>query len=160
MAGEENHFDSSRAELFEALGHPTRVKILRSLEIRPMSFSEIKKEVGIESSGHLQFHLGKLSGLIRADNLGNYALTDDGRGALHVAETALGSQVSPGWKRGVPTRFVIAIVAIAIVWAAVMVSTSIELSGTGFDTIVVVLGGGFIACLLIVARLGQTSGGY
>ena len=30
-----NHFDSSRAELFEALGHPTRVKILRTLETKP-----------------------------------------------------------------------------------------------------------------------------
>jgi DNA-binding transcriptional ArsR family regulator len=160
MAEAENNFDSSRAELFEALGHPTRVKILRSLEARPMSFSEIKKEVGIESSGHLQFHLGKLSGLIRADSLGNYTLTDDGRGALHVAETALRSEAPLGWKGGIPARFVVGIVAVAIVWAAIMVATSIELSGTEFNTLVVILGGGFIACLLIMARLGQLSSGY
>jgi DNA-binding HxlR family transcriptional regulator len=157
MSDEESHFDSSRAELFEALGHSTRVKILRSLEAKPMSFSEIKRSVGIESSGHLQFHLSKLTGLIRTDTSGNYALTEDGRGALHVAETALRSDATQRLGKGIPTRFVIAIVAIAVVWALVMIATSIELSGTDFDSVVVVLGGGFIACLLILARLGQTS---
>ena len=58
-----------------------------------MSFSELKRAVGIESSGHLQFHLGKLAGLIKTDESGNYVLTDDGRGALLVAQTALRSEV-------------------------------------------------------------------
>ena len=79
-----NHFDSSRAELFEALGHPTRVKILRTLEGRPMGFAELKREVGIESSGHLQFHLGKLNGLVSTNAEGSYTLTDDGREAIRV----------------------------------------------------------------------------
>lgn len=61
MAEPEKVFDSSRAELFEALGHPTRVKILKALGERPMGFAELKREVGIESGGHLQFHLGKLA---------------------------------------------------------------------------------------------------
>ena len=122
-----------------------------------MSFSELKRAVGIESSGHLQFHLGKLAGLIKTDESGNYVLTDDGRGALLVAQTALRSEVPQGLKRGIPTTFVLAIVAISVVWAVVMIGTSIELSGREFDSVVVVLGGGFIACLLILARLGQTS---
>jgi len=79
-----SHFDSSRAELFEALGHPTRVKILRTLETKPMGFAELKREVGIESSGHLQFHLGKLNGLVSTDAEGSYILTDDGREAIRV----------------------------------------------------------------------------
>jgi len=151
----ESHFDSSRAELFEALGHPMRVRILRTLQAKSMSFSELKKELGIESSGHLQFHLNKLSGLIRTDSLGNYGLTDDGREALNVAETALRSEASHGLKRGYPTRFVVAMVSTAVVWAVVMIATSMELAGTEFDSVVVILGGGFIACLLILARLGQ-----
>ena len=159
MPEEENHFDSSRAEFFEALGHPTRVRILRALEAKPMSFSELKRELGIESSGHLQFHLGKLAGLVRTDRNGNYALTEDGEGAFHVAQTALRSEDGSVLKRGVAARFVVAIVAIAVVWALVMVATSIELEGTEFDSVVVVLGGGFIACLLILARLGQMSNG-
>jgi len=158
MSEEGNHFDSSRAEFFEALGHPTRIRILRSLEMGPKSFSELKRGVGIESSGHLQFHLGKLAGLIKTDGNGNYVLTEDGRGALNVAETALRSEAAQGLKMRTPTRFMVAIVAIAIVWALVMIATSIELAGSEFDSVVVVLGGGFIACLLILARLGQTSG--
>jgi DNA-binding HxlR family transcriptional regulator len=83
-----SHFDSSRAELFEALGHPTRVKILRTLETKPMGFAELKREVGIESSGHLQFHLGKLAGLVTTNAEGSYTLTDDGREAIRVLKAS------------------------------------------------------------------------
>lgn len=84
-----SHFDSSRAELFEALGHPTRVKILRTLETKPMGFAELKREVGIESSGHLQFHLGKLNGLVSTNAEGSYILTDDGREAIRVLRSTM-----------------------------------------------------------------------
>ena len=98
MSEEENHFDSSRAELFEALGHPIRVKILRTLEARPMGFAELKREVGIESSGHLQFHLGKLAGLVGTTSDGFYTLTDDGREALRVATvTSQSHHRGSGW---------------------------------------------------------------
>ncbi len=123
-----------------------------------MGFSELKRELGIESSGHLQFHLAKLSGLVKTDGTGDYALTDEGRGALHVAETALRSELQGRSKgRGnISARFVMAIVAVSVVWACVMVATSMELAGTSFDSVVIILGGGFIACLLILARIGRT----
>ena len=60
MTDEGDQFDSSRAELFEALGHPSRVKILKVLERNQLGFADLKREVGIGSSGHLQFHLNKL----------------------------------------------------------------------------------------------------
>jgi DNA-binding transcriptional ArsR family regulator len=77
-------FSRDRAELFEALGHPTRVRILRLLADSPRSFSELKGALGIDSSGQLQFHLGKLNGLIRVGEQGNYALTDEGKEALRI----------------------------------------------------------------------------
>jgi len=99
MSDHGNHFDSSRAELFEALGHPVRVRILLSLEGKPMGFADLKKEVGIESSGHLQFHLGKLAGLVGTTSEGLYALNDDGREAIRVLKTTtLGNEVSPRGK--------------------------------------------------------------
>ena len=49
-----------------------------------MGFSELKKEIGIESSGHLQFHLGKLAHLVGTNAEGSYSLTDDGREALRA----------------------------------------------------------------------------
>jgi len=156
MPQNENHFDSSRAELFEALGHPTRVKILRTLTERPMSFSELKRETGIESSGHLQFHLGKLSSLVKTDAVGNYALTDEGRDALQVAQAALRSE---NGMRKVWTRFDTANIAISIVWAVMIVATSMELPArSDVGTIILLtLLAGFVACLLILSRLGQTS---
>jgi len=49
-----------------------------------MGFAELKREVGIENSGHLQFHLGKLEGLLKVGDNGTYSLTDDGREPLRV----------------------------------------------------------------------------
>jgi len=105
MAERGDGFDSSRAELFEALGHPARVKILRALEEKPATFSELKREVGIESSGHLQFHLGKLVGLVSATSEGSYALTDEGKDAVRVLKSArFHSEGITPWGRGVSLR--------------------------------------------------------
>jgi DNA-binding transcriptional ArsR family regulator len=77
-------FSKEKAELFDALGHPTRIKILESLSNSPKSFSDLKKDLNIESSGLMQFHLGKLQGLIKTISDGSYVLTDEGREALRV----------------------------------------------------------------------------
>lgn len=111
----EPEFNAGRAELFEALGHPIRIRILQTLEERPMGFAELKKAVGIESSGHLSFHLTKLEGLLRAEDGGAYSLTDEGREALRVVSVTRSSQ--DGRVRVAPTRPLLkkALVAVAIV---------------------------------------------
>jgi len=78
----------SRAELFEALSHPIRVRILESLESAPLRFSDLKRAAGIQSNGHLEFHLRKLSGLVTSTETGDYSLTDDGREALTFLRSA------------------------------------------------------------------------
>jgi DNA-binding transcriptional ArsR family regulator len=85
MNGEnsQDSFSKDRAELFEALGHPTRIKILELLSDSPMVFSDLKKALDIDSSGQLQFHLGKLHGLVKIVE-GNYALTDEGKEATRI----------------------------------------------------------------------------
>jgi DNA-binding transcriptional ArsR family regulator len=80
-------FNITRAELFESLGHPTRIQILQLLSQRPMTFSDLKKQLGIESSGHLSFHLGKLTHLVNTSSGGAYVLTEDGKEALRLMET-------------------------------------------------------------------------
>uniref|UniRef100_A0A7C3J442 ArsR family transcriptional regulator n=1 Tax=Candidatus Methanomethylicus mesodigestus TaxID=1867258 RepID=A0A7C3J442_9CREN len=84
MPASDSGFDRSRAELFEALGHPTRIRILKALSASDMSFSDLKRSVGIDSNGLLSFHLSKLSGLIRTTEAGLYALTDEGKEALRT----------------------------------------------------------------------------
>ena len=83
-----NEFDLREAELFEALGHPTRIGILQTLNVNPLGFSELKKKTGIDSSGHLTFHLSKLAGLVKTNLEGKYYLTDGGREALRVTRIA------------------------------------------------------------------------
>jgi DNA-binding transcriptional ArsR family regulator len=85
---EPSDFNADRAELFEALGHPTRIKILEALNEGSLGFSEIKRKVGLDSNGLLSFHLGKLDDLVRLTQDGSYAITDQGREALRVVSTA------------------------------------------------------------------------
>ena len=84
----QDEFDLEEAELFEALGHPTRIGILQALEEKPRSFSELKRETRIDSSGHLTFHLSKLARLIRINPEGRYRLTGVGKEALSVIAIA------------------------------------------------------------------------
>jgi len=113
-AGSEPEFNASRAELFEALGHPIRIKILQALERRPMGFAELKKAAGIESSGHLSFHLNKLGGLLKVGEDGAYALTDEGREALRVVSVTQGSQ-SGGVKVAIVRPSLKLVAAVAVV---------------------------------------------
>jgi DNA-binding transcriptional ArsR family regulator len=70
------------AELFEAISHPTRIRILKILEKQPASFAFLKRQLGIESSGNLDHHLKKLGQLIAVREDGLYGLTDAGKEAL------------------------------------------------------------------------------
>lgn len=75
-------FNVIRAEIFEAISHPLRIKILKALDEKPMGFAELGRTVGIESGGHLSFHINKLRHLVKMNKEGNYALTADGKEAL------------------------------------------------------------------------------
>jgi predicted GH43/DUF377 family glycosyl hydrolase/DNA-binding transcriptional ArsR family regulator len=85
---QDDSFSASKAEVFEALGHPTRIRLLQTLSDKPLPFSELKRAAGLESNGLLTFHLGKLSGLVRLNPEGAYALTDEGREALRIVEAS------------------------------------------------------------------------
>ncbi len=91
-----------RAEIFDALGHPTRIIILKALNEEPLGFGDLKKKVGIDSSGHLQHHLNKLDGLIKTDDQGKYCLSDQGKDALlsvQTVEKAAGSAAGEAEER-------------------------------------------------------------
>jgi len=82
-------------DVFEAVSHPLRIRILRALEGRPMRFSDLKRRLGVRSGGHLDFHLKKLDGLITVDEVGRYALTEEGYKALQAIEVIS----RYGWQR-------------------------------------------------------------
>jgi DNA-binding transcriptional ArsR family regulator len=70
------------AELFEAIAHPTRIKILKILEKEPSTFASLKRQLDLDSSGNLDHHLKKLGSLITMQNDGFYGLTEAGKKAL------------------------------------------------------------------------------
>ena len=74
--------DKQRAELFDALSHQARIRILKALSEGPLSFAELKRSLNIESSGHIKHHLDKLDDLIKTDDYGKYCITDKGKDAL------------------------------------------------------------------------------
>jgi len=84
-----------RSEVFEALSHETRVKILQALEEQPMTFAKLKKALQIESSGNVQHHLGKLGDLVRQTDEGMYTLTDDAREALRTLKAMKDAERTP-----------------------------------------------------------------
>ena len=70
------------AELFEAIAHPVRIKILKILEKQPSSFASLKRQLGFASSGNLDHHLKKLGELVAVRGDGLYGLTQAGKEAL------------------------------------------------------------------------------
>jgi DNA-binding transcriptional ArsR family regulator len=128
-------FDRTRAELFDALGHPVRIRILHALEDGPLGFSDLRRKVGLESGGHLQFHLGKLDGLVQTTADNTYMLTDDGREALRIVSTQAASSrgLSDDKRQGtkiIVSRAVFAgLVALVILLASVAVYQQLEIGG-------------------------------
>jgi len=122
MSGESGKdvFSRDRAELFEILGHPSRIGMLQALAKSPHGFSELKRALGIESSGQLQFHLGKMNGLVQVTPEGDYALTDQGREALRIiAAHASPDNTSPATagkhnKRKIAIIIILLVLSIAI----------------------------------------------
>jgi DNA-binding transcriptional ArsR family regulator len=72
-------FNASEAELFEALGHPTRIKPLQCLSEGSLAFSELRRAAGLEGNGVLAFHLGKLRGLVKVNQEVSRSLRTNGR---------------------------------------------------------------------------------
>jgi DNA-binding transcriptional ArsR family regulator len=95
----DDSFSSSKAEVFEALGHPTRIRILQELAAKPLTYSELKRAAGMESNGLLTFHLGKMRDLVRLNPEGNYALTDEGKEALRIVEASRKQPEGPSGQR-------------------------------------------------------------
>ena len=52
--------EQNYAALFEAISHPTRIRIIKALFIRSMGFAELKHVLEITGNGTLQHHLQKI----------------------------------------------------------------------------------------------------
>jgi len=69
--------------IFSSLKHPIRRKILRMLEHRDLTFSEILETLAIDS-GHLSYHLENLGELVTHTQDGKYGLSSFGIAAVKL----------------------------------------------------------------------------
>ena len=72
MAGEKPE-EETYSLIYTSLRHPIRRKILRMLNNKPLTFSEILEAADIDS-GHLNYHLENLGDLITHSQDGKYEL--------------------------------------------------------------------------------------
>jgi DNA-binding transcriptional ArsR family regulator len=130
----DDRFSKERVELFEALGHPMRLEILRALSESPLGFADLKRKMDVTSSGHLTHHLEKLDGLLRTTPEGLYALTDEGKEALRIVSISKesASDEAQNGKKLVISRAVLAgLVAALLLLASVAVIQELELMDLG-----------------------------
>jgi DNA-binding HxlR family transcriptional regulator len=145
--------DIQQAEVFDALGHPTRIVILKALNDGPSGFAELKKKTGIESSRHLLHHLNKLNGLVKTDEYGKYCLSDQGKDALLSVQTVEKvAELKANRKAADYIEHVETILkGIAVLFAVLLVISSsaafYQLKETGLFEQTIFLGVGFFVCL-------------
>lgn len=118
------------SEMFEAISHPIRIKILKLLAKRPMSFSELKRELGIKSSGKLDFHLKKLGNLVTLNSEGKYALTKEGYAALQTITTIR----KYGWQK---RAYIVNMVAYAIVVLYTLNAMSWKITWSAYTVVLI-----------------------
>lgn len=121
--------DRQRAEVFDALSHPTRIVILKALSEGAVGFADLKKKTAIESSGHLQHHLNKLNGLIKTDEYGKYCLSDQGKDALLTVQTVENASSIRGTKNPEKThlrrfRTEMGLKSVALLLVALLIASS------------------------------------
>ena len=155
----DDSFTSSKAEVFEALGHPTRIRLLQALAGGPLAYSELKRAAGLESNGLLTFHLGKMRDLVRLNADGNYALTDEGREALRIVEASKG-QGQQGTVQRAPVhvpRLGAILAALVVVLLVLAAASAIEYNQIqGLDSRIPVTSTNTTMIVLSVAPNGTT----
>ena len=82
MADDKNG-EETYSLIFSSLKHPIRRKILRMLEHRDLTFSEILEILAIDS-GHLSYHLENLGELVTHTQDGKYGLSSFGTAAVKL----------------------------------------------------------------------------
>ncbi|MGD9382349.1 MAG: helix-turn-helix domain-containing protein [Candidatus Thorarchaeota archaeon] len=82
-------------EVFDAISHPMRIDILKTLSKKPIGFADLKRELRISSSGLLDFHLKKMAPIVERDSDGLYTLNQAGFSAIYAVNVVS----RKGWQR-------------------------------------------------------------
>ncbi len=112
--------DDTYSSMFTALKHPIRRKILRVINQKPSTYTEILNQLGVDN-GLLNYHLDNMKDLTTKDEKGRYHLSEFGRAAVglteRVEETPRKRNILGMSPRAIGGVFLILIVALASVSA-------------------------------------------
>jgi hypothetical protein len=109
-------------EVFDAISHHLRIKILKELAKEPTRFADLKRKLKIDSSGLLDFHLKKMNSIITTNSEGLYTLNARGYAALQAVRVVS----RYGWHR----RALIVNIGFFIIlfsWTLVMVAAGLPI---------------------------------
>jgi hypothetical protein len=123
--------EETYSTIFSSLKHPIRRKILRMLEDRELTFSDMLEVLGIDS-GHLSYHLENLGDLTARSQNGKYRLSSFGVAAVRlmsgVEEYNAPSNSKPKSNESTYTKILPVVIAITLlvvsVYSAVLVTSS------------------------------------
>jgi len=110
-------------EIFEAISHPIRIEILKTLAEKPLGFADLKRKLNIKSSGKLDFHLKKLENLITINKEGKYILTEKGYAALNAIKVIN----RYGWQKRALYVNIIAYIALNTYFAVTRTATWLKI---------------------------------
>lgn len=77
--------EDTYSTIFNALKHPIRRRILRIVDDKPSTYTEIQTHLNIDN-GLLNYHLDNMRSLLTKDKNSNYSLSEFGRGATMLLE--------------------------------------------------------------------------
>ena len=77
--------EDTYSTIFNALKHPIRRRILRIIENKPSTYTEIQNQLNIDN-GLLNYHLENMRSLLTKTESGNYTLSEFGGGATRLLE--------------------------------------------------------------------------
>lgn len=116
--------ESLEESVFKTLSNQKRRDILRFIgERREVTFTEIKKSVGVEDSSSLSYHLNTLGYLVVQER-GKYKLSELGHDAYNLMCKATSYAVSNSIISSLRKVIPMVIIANAILWAAAIFSVS------------------------------------
>ena len=103
MGSEAKH--SIHDDVFHALAHRVRRNVIRVLAERgPRSFTDLMRDVGVEDSSVMAFHVKKLGNLVRKNEKGFYELTELGWKAYRLLKELELESLSDSVRRVVEER--------------------------------------------------------
>jgi hypothetical protein len=124
MGSEEDTYTS----IFNALRHPIRRRILRMLEEKPSTYTEVLSGLGIDN-GLLNYHLDSLRELVTKGGDDRYTLSDYGRATLSINRRIEDPPGGAAERRWPTSPVLLALIVVLLVASVASTALYLDLNG-------------------------------